>query len=202
MRGWMVMTVLALAGCGGEHQGMNPNYQFGATPYGQYLVAREAALTTGADAPRTIPIALPAKAPGPQQIAGRDPVPVPATMGTRRPLITAPRSEARAVSAGAPIPIAPDAMRGAAGMPAAGARADLAGYARAADHSPGTAIYSRPRGSAAAAARACSEFAGADAAQATFLVSGGPRRDLYGLDPDGDGYACGWTPAGFRADQL
>ena len=41
MRGWWMIGVLALAGCG-EHQGWNPNYQFGSTPYGQYRTAREA----------------------------------------------------------------------------------------------------------------------------------------------------------------
>ena len=28
--------------------------------------------------------------------------------------------------------------------------------------------------------------------------AGGPERDSEGLDPDGDGFACGWDPAPFR----
>ena len=28
--------------------------------------------------------------------------------------------------------------------------------------------------------------------QRLFLLSGGPTRDIHGLDPDGDGLACGW----------
>ena len=43
MRGWWMIGVLALAGCG-EHRGWSPNYQFEADRYGQYRTAREAAL--------------------------------------------------------------------------------------------------------------------------------------------------------------
>lgn len=83
MRGWWMISVLAVAGCGGEHVGLNPNYQFGSGDYGKYRAAREVALVTAAPNPQTIPITLPATAPTPAQIAGRDPVPVPATMGVR-----------------------------------------------------------------------------------------------------------------------
>lgn len=82
MRGWWVLTVLALAGCG-ENQGWNPNYQFGGDDYGRYLTAREAALVTGAVPARTIPVARPLYAPTGAQIAGQDPVPVPPSMGLR-----------------------------------------------------------------------------------------------------------------------
>lgn len=51
MRGWVLISVLALAGCG-EHLGVNPNYQFGGSPYGTYLAEREAALVSNGDAPR------------------------------------------------------------------------------------------------------------------------------------------------------
>ena len=79
MRGWLVISVLALAGCG-ENQGWNPNYQFGATPYGEYRAARETALVTNGANPAVIPVTLPVNSPTPQKIAGQDPVPVPATM--------------------------------------------------------------------------------------------------------------------------
>ena len=29
--------------------------------------------------------------------------------------------------------------------------------------------------------------------------NGGPERDRNALDPDGDGYACGWDPSVYRA---
>ncbi len=48
-------------------------------------------------------------------------------------------------------------------------------------------------------ARACARFASPDIAQQEFLSRGGPERDRLGVDPDGDGYACGWDPAPFRA---
>ncbi|MEM8592916.1 MAG: hypothetical protein AAGF13_10355 [Pseudomonadota bacterium] len=46
--------------------------------------------------------------------------------------------------------------------------------------------------------RNCAEYASADQAQQDFLARGGPERDRRGLDPDGDGFACGWDPAPFR----
>ena len=80
MRGCLILSVLALAGCG-EHLGWNPNYNFGPTRYGQYRAAREAALMTNAESPRTIPVARPFYAPSGADIAGRSPVPIPPTMG-------------------------------------------------------------------------------------------------------------------------
>jgi hypothetical protein len=38
-----------------------------------------------------------------------------------------------------------------------------------------------------------------DEAQRVFLASGGPKLDPRGLDPDGDGFACKWTPDAYRA---
>ena len=49
------------------------------------------------------------------------------------------------------------------------------------------------------AARACDGFVNADAAQEAFLAAGGPQRDRRGLDPDGDGNACGWDPATYSS---
>ena len=46
---------------------------------------------------------------------------------------------------------------------------------------------------------ACAPYANDDLAQEAFLAEGGPNRDRLGLDPDGDGYACGWNPAPYRA---
>ena len=47
--------------------------------------------------------------------------------------------------------------------------------------------------------KACAEFRSDDAAQTAFLAAGGPERDRLGVDPDGDGFACRWSPAPFRA---
>lgn len=46
--------------------------------------------------------------------------------------------------------------------------------------------------------RNCASYGSTDAAQQAFLNSGGPEKDRYGIDPDGDGFACGWDPAPFR----
>ncbi|SFR34283.1 hypothetical protein SAMN04488005_0628 [Yoonia tamlensis] len=45
--------------------------------------------------------------------------------------------------------------------------------------------------------RNCADYATADDAQRDFLARGGPERDRRGIDPDGDGFACGWDPAPF-----
>lgn len=77
MRITMILAVLAplaplaLAGCN-EHAGWNPNYAASSSPYGQYRVAREAALTDAAEAPpATIPVARPFYAPVPVTANGR-----------------------------------------------------------------------------------------------------------------------------------
>ncbi|ARO15440.1 hypothetical protein BVG79_02100 [Ketogulonicigenium robustum] len=46
--------------------------------------------------------------------------------------------------------------------------------------------------------RNCAAYSSADEAQRDFLARGGPERNPGGLDPDGDGFACGWDPAPFR----
>jgi hypothetical protein len=46
----------------------------------------------------------------------------------------------------------------------------------------------------------CSDFRTTDLAQDWFLTNGGPDRDRAGLDPDGDGFACNWSPERYRAE--
>ena len=73
-------------------------------------------------------------------------------------------------------------------------------YALETRHPKGTQLYTRVGlNLAARSQRNCAEFASADLAQIDFLANGGPRRDRKSLDPDGDGYACSWDPAPFRA---
>lgn len=75
---------------------------------------------------------------------------------------------------------------------------DIVRYALATNHSVGQSIYPRTNPSAERAARACGRYNGPNAAQQAFLNSGGPERDRSGMDPDGDGFVCGWNPAPFR----
>ncbi len=76
---------------------------------------------------------------------------------------------------------------------------NIVNYALASSHPRGTRVYSRSGSNLIAKAeRNCAGFASSNLAQAEFLSKGGPQRDRAGLDPDGDGYACGWDPAPFR----
>lgn len=73
-------------------------------------------------------------------------------------------------------------------------------YALRTTNPVGTPLYRRSSFNAQARyQRACSTYASPDLAQEDFLALGGPEKDRKGLDPDGDGFACGWNPAPFRA---
>lgn len=76
---------------------------------------------------------------------------------------------------------------------------NLAKYALAQTNPVGQKIYSRFSVGGAKAKRKCERYISADEAQLAFLKSGGPQKDRNGIDPDGDGYACGWSPDVFRA---
>jgi hypothetical protein len=72
-------------------------------------------------------------------------------------------------------------------------------YALASTHAPGTRVYARGGfNSQRKYDRSCAEFSHPDQAQMAFLEGGGPERDRKGMDPDGDGFACGWDPTPFR----
>ena len=81
----------------------------------------------------------------------------------------------------------------------AGAAPNIVAYAVSAGNAVGEPRYRR--GGLLSIARlrdACARYPSPDRAQEAFLAAGGPARDRAGLDPDGDGYACGWDPAPFR----
>lgn len=76
---------------------------------------------------------------------------------------------------------------------------NIVAYALATKHPVGTLVYRRVGiNKAGKYERNCAQYASPDLAQVEFLKRGGPERDRLGLDPDGDGYACGWNPAPFR----
>lgn len=77
-------------------------------------------------------------------------------------------------------------------------RPNIVQYALSTQHAPGTRMYNRSSLFQRDPLRACARFAAPDLAQEEFLAQGGPQRDRLGLDPDGDGYACGWDPRPFR----
>ena len=75
---------------------------------------------------------------------------------------------------------------------------NIVDYALATRHAPGTQLHKRSSLRANRAAAACVKYGSPDQAQEAFLAKGGPDRDRLGLDPDGDGFACGWDPRPFR----
>lgn len=74
---------------------------------------------------------------------------------------------------------------------------NVALFARQTTNPVGQKIYDRS-GGLGGFATACRKFADPDDAQRAFLAAGGPQSDQYGLDPDGDGFACAWDPTPFR----
>lgn len=190
MRKLTILAVLALAACG-ENAGWNPNYTMNSTPYGEYLRERELALTSKRADPMVIPVQLPAKAPTPQDIAGT---------ATRKP---APGTVTVTVRAGdgAAAEVPANAQRAVSG-PYAGSTPVLVRYAHAENRNPGTTAYPRANADANAASRACLSYANPAAAQTAFIAAGGPLVDARGMDPDGDGFVCGWDPRPYRQPQL
>jgi hypothetical protein len=72
-------------------------------------------------------------------------------------------------------------------------------YALHSNNLLGSPVYSRfPVGGQARFLRNCGKYPSSDMAQIAFLKRGGPKRDILGIDPDGDGFACYWDPAPFR----
>jgi hypothetical protein len=76
---------------------------------------------------------------------------------------------------------------------------NLAKYALSQTNPVGNKIYKRISLGGGKAARKCATYISADEAQIAFLKGGGPKTDRRGLDPDGDGYACRWTPKSFQS---
>lgn len=197
MRGTIAATlVLALGACSGEHTGWNPNYSLGDRPYddaldrdtsyARYLTHREAALQGKVEPSRTIPIARPFKAPTPEDIAGPSFWQI--MQGGTRTATTTPAPQAGVVRT------APVAGQG----PYPGSIPVLAQYAATVDHAPGTTVWPRRRSDPVKALQICTSYATADAAQLGYLSRGGPVNDPQGMDPDGDGFVCGWDPATWR----
>lgn len=185
MRKLTILAVLAVAACG-ENAGWNPNYTMNSTNYGEYLREREVALKGEAPAPVVIPVKLPGKAPTAADIAG-----------------TAPRQQTAAVSTGAAdAPQLPANAQRATTGPYPGSTPVLVRYAHAEKQNPGTVTYPRTSIDANAASRVCTTFANPAAAQTAFIAAGGPLVDARGMDPDGDGFVCGWDPRPYRQPQL
>ena len=76
---------------------------------------------------------------------------------------------------------------------------NIVAYALQTNNPLKTQLYERgPFASEKRALVNCNAYPSPGKAQEFFLSKGGPRRDRYGLDPDGDGFACTWDPTPFR----
>jgi len=96
------------------------------------------------------------------------------------------------------IEVAPTALPTRAGT----AAPNIIEYALSTSNPVGQQIYRRSALFAGRSARNCLSYRSDNLAQEAFLRLGGPERDRQSLDPDGDGYACGWDPSVFRNAAL
>jgi hypothetical protein len=78
--------------------------------------------------------------------------------------------------------------------------ANVVAFALSTEHSVGQRVYSRFPFRLGGREVSCSDFRTTDLAQDWFLTNEGPERDRAGLDPDGDGFACNWSPERYRAE--
>ncbi|MCJ8140159.1 hypothetical protein [Falsirhodobacter halotolerans] len=76
---------------------------------------------------------------------------------------------------------------------------NIVAYALQTSHPRGQQMFGRSSIRFSNSAEQCAKYGSPDLAQIAFLEGGGPQRDRNNLDPDGDGYACSWDPAPFRA---
>ena len=75
---------------------------------------------------------------------------------------------------------------------------NVARFARETKNKKGEKIFNRLIFSIYDNWNECSKFKTKDEAQRKFLKDGGPYKDRFNLDPDGDGFACDWDPEIYR----
>ncbi len=137
----------------------------------------------GAPAPTRTATGAPLSALPPLGAAGTDPA-MAQPMGAASALPPVPQ----------PGPIVP-----ASQLPSrAGDAPNLVQYALSTNNAVGQPAYDRSSLQLRNPEKACAAYGSADKAQEAFLDAGGPQKDRKGLDPDGDGFACGWDPTPFR----
>ena len=76
---------------------------------------------------------------------------------------------------------------------------NIALYARETTNDIGEKLYRRPIIKSRFSVAECGKFATPDDAQRYFLANDGPEKDPLNLDPDGDGFACRWSPDFYRS---
>lgn len=83
-------------------------------------------------------------------------------------------------------------------LPTVVAGVNIAEFARTTTNEVGEKLYRRPVIKNRFSSTECRKFRSADDAQRYFLANGGPQKDPLNLDPDGDGFACRWSPEHYR----
>lgn len=84
-------------------------------------------------------------------------------------------------------------------VPTEPAGVNIALFAQQSTNAVGERVYPRSAGARVSGIGSCGRYRDGDAAQRAFLAAGGPVSDRSGLDPDGDGFACNFDPAPYRA---
>lgn len=156
-----------------------------------------AAATSVLDAPAGTPLPTTAATPAPQSVTDSsglseensfDAVSSERTIEDDKTLIQQNRAQYEVV-APTDLPARPDSDA-----------PNIVAYALQTNNPVGTPLYSRSAfASEEKGQRNCAKYETSDRAQEAFLSGGGPEKDRNGLDPDGDGFACSWDPAPFRA---
>ena len=83
-------------------------------------------------------------------------------------------------------------------LPEIVAGVNIALYARETANDVGERLYKRPLLRTRLSSVECGKFDMPDNAQRYFLANNGPVEDPLNLDPDGDGFACRWSPEFYR----
>lgn len=219
--GLMGVAMLALAGCQSRVPESNPGVGFG--DYAQY---GQQGMATAPTAPLTAPGAISTGTIGANDLAAAGigtgtapaaPAPVQATPGNAAPPLAIQSSgisdeqDFEAVASRESIQSDAERLAQAAAayqvvQPTAlpdqpqNTGPNIVQYALSAPNRLGQPWYSRFMFSGQGRfERNCSSYRSPDEAQRDFLSRGGPERDPRGIDPDGDGFACGWDPAPFLA---
>ncbi|MEM7295114.1 MAG: hypothetical protein AAF330_00555 [Pseudomonadota bacterium] len=211
---------LTLSGCLDAVPGLGgvPDSGIGSPSYRDYLRAQEArnAVLEGRPPEPEVAVPLDLAIPAPPEVTALPPV---STEAGDTALLPVPLPDTSTISSEQDFEavsgqrsIESDAQRIAANraqyrvvepssLPsrAVGEGPNIVAYAIATNNPVGAQIYTR-RGFNVADRneRNCAQFASPDLAQEAFLANGGPQRDRQALDPDGDGFACGWDPSPFR----
>ncbi|MBL1434575.1 MAG: hypothetical protein COB08_000040 [Rhodobacteraceae bacterium] len=84
-------------------------------------------------------------------------------------------------------------------MPEVVSGVNIITFARETTNAVGARVHRRPSIRRTNSSSQCRKFSSTDDAQRNFLANGGPQDDPLNLDPDGDGFACRWSPEAYRA---